>query len=44
VGGLRSALSYGGATTIQELQANAEFMLISQAGVRESHPHDVDVL
>ncbi len=44
VGGLRSALSYGGATTLAELQANAEFMLISQAGVQESHPHDVDVL
>jgi IMP dehydrogenase len=44
VGGLRSALSYGGATTIAELQATAEFVQISQAGVQESHPHDVDVL
>ena len=44
VGGLRSALSYGGATTISELQQTAEFTLISQAGMRESHPHDVDVL
>ena len=33
-----------GAMTIPELQASAEFVLISQAGVRESGPHDVEVL
>ncbi|HEX9118027.1 MAG TPA: IMP dehydrogenase [Anaerolineae bacterium] len=44
VGGLRSGLSYGGAMTIPELQANAEFVLISQAGVRESGPHDVELI
>lgn len=44
VGGLRSALSYGGATTIAELQQNAEFMQITQAGIVESHPHDVEVI
>lgn len=42
VGGLRSGLSYGGAHTICELQANAEFIEISAAGVRESRHHDVD--
>jgi IMP dehydrogenase len=42
VGGLRSGLSYGGACTITELQANAEFIEITPAGVRESHSHDVD--
>lgn len=41
VGGLRSALSYGGAHTIEELQANAEFIEITPAGIRESHSHDV---
>jgi IMP dehydrogenase len=41
VGGLRSGLSYGGARTIKELQANAEFIEISAAGVRESNSHDV---
>ena len=41
VGGLRSGLSYGGACTIAELQRKAEFIEISQAGVYESHPHDV---
>jgi IMP dehydrogenase len=44
VGGLRSGLSYGGSHTIEELQANAEFVQITPAGVLESHPHDVDVL
>jgi IMP dehydrogenase len=44
VGGLRSGLSYGGAMTIAELQANAEFIKISQAGMAESRPHDVEVI
>ncbi len=44
VGGLRSGLSYGGATTIAQLQANAEFIEITPAGIRESHSHDVDRL
>nr|MBP8293842.1 IMP dehydrogenase [Caldilineaceae bacterium] len=34
-------LSYGGARTIPELQANAEFIEITAAGVRESQSHDV---
>ncbi len=41
VGGLRSGMSYGGARTIRELQANAEFIEITPAGMRESKPHDV---
>jgi len=44
IGGLRSGLSYGGATTVEELQANAEFVMITGAGLRESKPHDVEVL
>jgi IMP dehydrogenase len=44
VGGLRSGLSYGGAFTLDELRANAEFVQITPAGVLESHPHDVDVI
>ncbi|MFN8471267.1 MAG: IMP dehydrogenase [Anaerolineae bacterium] len=43
VGGLRSGLSYAGATTIAELQANARFVRITQAGVKESGPHDVEL-
>ncbi len=42
VGGLRSGLSYAGARTIEELQANAEFVQITGAGRQESGPHDVD--
>ncbi len=41
VGGLRSGLSYAGATTIQELWKNAEFIHITSAGKRESGVHDV---
>ena len=44
VGGLRSGLSYAGATSIAELQQNAEFIRISSAGVRESGAHDVQTL
>jgi IMP dehydrogenase len=41
VGGLRSGLSYGGASNINELQKNAEFIEITPAGIRESNYHDV---
>lgn len=44
VGGLKSGMSYGGANTIAELQANAEFIEITPAGIRESYSHDVDRL
>jgi IMP dehydrogenase len=42
VGGLRSGMSYAGATTLTELQENAEFICISGAGMRESGAHDVE--
>ncbi len=41
VGGLRASMGYCGAKTIQEMKENAEFVKISNAGLRESHPHDV---
>lgn len=41
IGGLRSGMGYVGAKNLQELQSNAEFMKITNAGLRESHPHDV---
>lgn len=44
VGGLRSGMSYCGATTLPELHANAKFIRMTDAGVRESMPHDVDTL
>lgn len=40
-GGLRSGMGYTGSTTIQELKDNAQFIQITNAGLRESHPHDV---
>jgi IMP dehydrogenase len=39
VGGLRSGLTYGGASTIQELQRKLEYVLVSPAGRIESLPH-----
>jgi IMP dehydrogenase len=42
-GGLRSAMGYAGSRTIEELQQKAEFVKITNAGVRESHVHDVSI-
>lgn len=41
LGGLRAAMGYCGAGTIQELKEKGQFIRISSAGLRESHPHDV---
>ncbi len=41
VGGLRSGMGYLGCGSIAELQANSRFIRISNAGLRESHVHDV---
>ena len=43
VGGLRAAMGYSGAATIPELKAKGRFVRITAAGLRESHPHDVQV-
>jgi IMP dehydrogenase len=43
VGGLRSGMGYCGARNIQELIENTEFTRITGAGLRESHPHDVQI-
>jgi IMP dehydrogenase len=42
VGGLRQAMGYCGATTIDELK-RARFVRITAAGLRESHPHDITI-
>ena len=42
-GGLRAAMGYTGCKTIEELKTNAQFVKISGAGLRESHPHDVTI-
>ena len=42
VGGLRAGMGYCGASCIQKLH-NAKFTRITNAGVAESHPHDVAI-
>lgn len=41
IGGLRSGMGYCGAHDIPDLQKKARFIRITQAGLRESHPHDI---
>jgi len=43
VGGLRTSLHYCGASSIAELHKKAKFVRITGAGLRESHPHDVQI-
>jgi IMP dehydrogenase len=43
VGGLRSAMGYTGCATISDLQKRAQFVRISGASLRESHPHDITI-
>ncbi|MGX7726477.1 IMP dehydrogenase [Rhodococcus sp. 5G237] len=42
IGGLRAAMGYTGATTIEQLQ-EAQFVQITAAGLKESHPHDITI-
>ena len=41
VGGLRQAMGYVGAESVEALKAHTRFIRITNAGLRESHPHDV---
>jgi len=43
VGGLRAAMGYTGRGTIDEMRSGAEFVRITNAGLRESHAHDVTI-
>ena len=43
IGGLRAGMGYCGTANIDELRKNAQFVKISGAGLKESHPHDVQV-
>ena len=42
-GGLRSAMGYCGAATIERLKKTGRFVRMTDAGLRESHPHDVSI-
>jgi IMP dehydrogenase len=43
VGGVKAAMGYTGSRTIADLQARAKFVRITNAGLRESHVHDVSI-
>jgi IMP dehydrogenase len=43
VGGLRAAMGYCGAATVDDLRERGRFVRITGAGLRESHPHDVTI-
>lgn len=43
VGGLHQTMFYVGARTLEEVQRNGRFVRITSAGLRESHPHDVQM-
>jgi len=43
IGGLRASMGYAGAATISELKANGRLIRITAAGLKESHPHDVQL-
>jgi len=44
IGGLKSGMSYTNSHTIAELQKNTEFVRITNAGAKESGPHDINVI
>ncbi|QKS69602.1 IMP dehydrogenase [Paenalkalicoccus suaedae] len=43
VGGLRAGMGYCGTATVKDLQDNGQFIRITNAGLKESHPHDVQI-
>ncbi len=43
IGGIRAGMGYCGTATLKELRENAQFIRMSGAGLRESHPHDVQI-
>ena len=43
MGGLRAGMGYCGTQTVEELKKNGKFVRITGAGLRESHPHDINI-
>jgi len=43
LGGLRAGMGYCGVANIEELRTLAQFVRITSAGLRESHPHDLTI-
>jgi len=44
MGGLRQSMFYTGAATIEELKKRGKFVRITPAGLKESHPHDIQMV
>ena len=44
MGGVRASMGYTGCATLEELRRQAQFIEITQAGIRESHVHDVQIV
>ncbi|HTY37232.1 MAG TPA: IMP dehydrogenase [Bacteroidota bacterium] len=43
IGGLRAAMGYCGCHTVPEMKSKAQFVRMTDAGLRESHPHDITI-
>jgi IMP dehydrogenase len=43
MGGLKAAMGYTGNATIPEMQQNCTFVRITNAGLKESHPHSITI-
>ena len=43
IGGIRAGMGYCGTATLEDLRENGQFVRITGAGLRESHPHDVQI-
>lgn len=43
LGGLRAGMGYVGAANLEQLREDAQFIQMSGAGLRESHPHDIQI-
>jgi IMP dehydrogenase len=43
IGGLRSAMGYCGCKTIEDMKNNCQFTRITNAGLKESHPHNINI-
>jgi len=43
IGGLRAGMGYCGTKTVEDLRQDGQFIRITNAGLRESHPHDVQI-
>ena len=43
IGGLRASMGYLGTPTVDDVRHKAQFVKVTSAGVREAHPHDVQI-